>query len=170
MRPFEPYTAARIPLSSIPLTLLGVPNTFEGYSVGGVGMPAVPMDIKPLSPVFSESTPQVSDSRVGGINIQMKPLMEQQLEALQISATMAHLIPLDDYISTYWQTFHALFPIVHRGTFNPASNFLLSSAVAAIGTQYHNTATARQKGVDLNDYCRRSIDLVSVPSLILDPF
>ncbi|KIN06531.1 hypothetical protein OIDMADRAFT_155773, partial [Oidiodendron maius Zn] len=91
----------------------------------------------------------------------MKPLMEQQLEALQISATMAHLIPLDDYISTYWQTFHVLFPIVHRGTFNPAANFLLSSAVAAIGTQYHNTAAARQKGVDLNEYCRRSIDLLS---------
>lgn len=157
MGKFKPYTAPRMTLSTAQ-TLLGVPNSFEGYSVrGGVGMLAV----------FSESTPRVSDSRVGGIDIQMKPLMEQQLEALQISATMAHLTPLDDYISTYWHTFHTFCPIIHRGAFDPAANILLSSAIAAIGTQYHNTAAARQKGVELNDYCRRTIDLVSVASLIL---
>jgi hypothetical protein len=93
--------------------------------------------------------------------------MEPQLAALYISATMAHLAPLEPYISSYWQFFDAIFPVIHRGSFDPTANTILSSAMAAIGTQYHNTAAARQKGIELNDYCRKTIDHVSSLALVL---
>jgi hypothetical protein len=169
--PFEPYPGQRMALSSVTQAVVGVPNLFEGYSLEGVGTPAVSIYSKPLVTGYSELAPRMSDVRMGGIDIQRKPLMEQQLEALRISATMGqmgHITPLDDYLSTYWQTFHTRFPIVHQSTFDPASNILLSAAVAAIGTQYHNTAAARQKGVDLNDYCRKNIDLVSMLASMVD--
>jgi hypothetical protein len=35
--------------------------------------------------------------------------------------------------------------------------------MAAIGTQYHNTPEARMKGIELNETCRKNIDLVSCP-------
>jgi hypothetical protein len=35
--------------------------------------------------------------------------------------------------------------------------------MAAIGTQYHNTSEARTKGIELNETCRKNIDLVSCP-------
>jgi hypothetical protein len=31
--------------------------------------------------------------------------------------------------------------------------------MAAMGTQYHDTPDARQRGQELNDYCRKSIGL-----------
>lgn len=98
---------------------------------------------------------------MGDIPLKMQPLMEQQLEALTINATMANLFPLDAYISTFWGTFHATCPIIHQSTFDPTKNILLSCAMAAIGTQYHNDIAARQKGVLLNEYCRGHIDMAS---------
>ena len=159
---YESFASPRMTTSGVSHTLSDIPNPFEGYGVEPVGVPALSMYSKPLPSVFSESTPRVPDFRMGGVDINTKPLMEQQLEPWCISATMAYLTPLDDYISTYWQTFHTVCPIIHRGTFDPMENVLLSSAVAAMGTQYHNTAAARQKGVELNDSCRRTIDLVSL--------
>jgi hypothetical protein len=165
---FESYASPRMATSGVAYTISDVPNPFEAYGVEPVGIPALSMYSKPLPPVFSESTSRVPDFGMGGVDNNMKPLMEPQLEALCIS--MAHLTPLDDYIATYWQTFHTVCPIIHRGTFDPMENILLSSAVAAMGTQYHNTAAARQKGAELNDYCRRTIDRVSLTVSILNLF
>jgi hypothetical protein len=71
------------------------------------------------------------------------------------------LAQLDDYISTYWQILDSLFPIIHHGTFDSTVDSLLSSAMAAMGSQYHDTPEARQRGIELNEYCRKSIGLVN---------
>lgn len=67
---------------------------------------------------------------------------------------------LDNYLSSYWQYFHPLFPIVHRPTFDHTDDSLLRTAMAAIGTQYHDSLEARSKGSELNEACRKGIDLV----------
>jgi hypothetical protein len=167
---FESYASSRMTSSSVPQALLDVPSSVEGYSVEPVRAPTFSMYRKPLAQVFSESTPRGTYFSMGGVNLKLKPFMEQQLETLYISASVAHFTPLDAYISTYWETFHIHFPIVHRCTFDPAEHILLSSAMAAIGTQFHNTAADRQKGVELNDYCRKSIDFVRFLSLIRNVF
>jgi hypothetical protein len=72
---------------------------------------------------------------------------------------------VETYLSSYWQNFHRLFPIIHRPTFDRTEDNLLKTAMAAIGTQYHDSPEARAKGAELNEACRRRIDLVGFPIL-----
>lgn len=163
---FESYPSPRMTApTSIPQTLLTGPS-FDVYGGESLGVsPLTTMYSKTMAPGFLESTPRSADFGMAGVELKIKPLMEQQLETLRISATMEHLLPLHEYITTYWQTFHTGCPIIHRDTFDPMENIILSSAMAAIGTQYHNTAAAREKGAKLNDYCRTNIGLVSLMAL-----
>ena len=132
-----------------------------------VGTPALPTYNKPLAQIFSASPTRISDPGLAGID-RRKDVVESQslgsLGTLTISSPASYqtqLAQLDGYISSYWQFFDICFPIVHRGTFDPTEDSLLSSAMAAMGTQFHDTPEARQKGVELNEYCRKSIGLVS---------
>lgn len=159
---FESYASPRMTPLGVSNTLLDAPISFERFSVEPMETPALSMYSKSMASAFSTPTPRVSDFRLGSVDVKLKPLMEQHLEALRICETMTHLTPLNEYISSYWQSFHPLSPMIHRGTFNPTENILLSSAMAAIGTQYHNTPAARQKGAELNEYCKKSIDLVGL--------
>ena len=156
-----PYTSPRMTPSSLSRHLLDVPssNSFGGYYMESVGTPALSTYSKPLAQIFSASPSRISDSRLGGIDIKRKEFVEPQLGMSSINAHLAHL---DPYLSSYWHSFDQHFPIIHRGTFDPAENNLLTFAMAAIGTQYRNTIEARQKGVELNDYCRKNIDHVSL--------
>jgi hypothetical protein len=147
--------------------LFDLSNAFEEYSMESMDTPVLSSYSKPLASDFSGASPRTPNASFGGGDFKTKQLMEPQLEALCISATMEHIAPLDPYITSYWESCNTFFPIIHRGTFDPTENGLLSSAMAALGTQYHNTAAARQKGVELNDYCRKSIDLVSFLVLVL---
>jgi hypothetical protein len=156
-----PYTSPRMTPSSLSRHLLDVPssNSFGGYYMESVGTPALSTYSKPLAQIFSASPSRISDSRLGGIDFKRKEFVEPQLGMSSINAHLAHL---DPYLSSYWHSFDQHFPIIHRGTFDPAENNLLTFAMAAIGTQYRNTIEARQKGVELNDYCRKNIDHVSL--------
>ena len=69
---------------------------------------------------------------------------------------------LDLYLSSYWQYFHPLFPIIHRPTFDRTEDNLLNIAMAAIGTQYHDSPEARTQGSEFNEACRKGIELVSM--------
>lgn len=84
-----------------------------------------------------------------------------------ITAYASQTQDLEVYIDSYFQYFHNFFPIVHRPTFDPNSDSLLTLAMAAIGTQYHPTIEARSKGAELNKSTRRGIDLVGSPSVDL---
>jgi hypothetical protein len=76
---------------------------------------------------------------------------------------------LDAYMSSYWQYFDPLWPIIHRATFDPTKDSLLSSAMAAIGTQYHSTQDARSWGYELNEACKKEIELVRMLSTQCTP-
>jgi hypothetical protein len=158
-----PYMSPRItsPISSH--QLLDVPNAFGGYHMESVGTPALSTYRKPLAQLFSASNSRVSDSGLASIDRRPKELVEcQQLGTLTIGTAMRfHQAQLDTYLSTYWRLFDPLIPIIHRGTFDSYEDNLLSSAMAAIGTQFHDDAQARQQGVELHDFCKKSIDLVS---------
>ena len=143
---------------------------FEGYTLEPVATPTLSMYNKQLGPIISESTPRVSDYRFENVDIEKEQLVEPRLDALCLSAAMSHLTMIEPYIASYWQHVDLLTPVIHRGTFDPAANILVSTAMAALGTQYHNSATARQKGVELHDYCKKTIDHVSCPPSILRIF
>jgi hypothetical protein len=141
-----------------------IPIPFGGDYMESVGTPALTTYGRPLAQDFSASTSQESDPRLGGADIKRKEWTEPRLGTLYMSARMVHSAPLDDpYMSSYWEHFDRLFPIVHRGTFDTTENSLLSSAMAAIGTQYYNTTDARRKGIELNHLCRGNINHVSLP-------
>lgn len=141
-----------------------IPDPFGGDHMESVGTPVLTTYGRPLAQDFSASTSQEFDPRSGGAGIKRKEWTELRLGTLHMSASMLHSAPLDDpYMSSYWEHFDRQFPIVHRGTFDPTENSLLSSAMAAIGTQYHNTTDARQKGIELNHLCRGNINHVSLP-------
>lgn len=167
-----PYTSPRMTPPASTRQLLDVPNSFGGYYMESVGTPALPTYSKPLAQHFSASPSRVSvpDSGLAGIDRQQKMGSTQQLGALNLISSLNTSYPpqlsqLDVYISSYWATFDQLYPIIHRGTFDPAEDALLSSAMAALGTQAHDTPEARQRGIELNRYCRESIDHVSVVQL-----
>lgn len=163
---FESYPSPRMTAPTSVTQALLISPSFDVYGGNNLGVsPLTTMYSKTVASGFLESTPRGPDFGMAGVELKIKPLMEQQLETLRISATMEHLLPLHEYITTYWQKFHTGCPIIHRNTFDPMENIILSSAMAAIGTQYHNTATARAKGAELNDYCRTNIGLVSVIAL-----
>jgi hypothetical protein len=166
-----PYSSPRMTPPTSTRQLLDVPNSFGAYYMESVGTPALPTYNKPLAQIFSASPTRISDPGLAGID-RRKDMVEPQslgsLGTLAISSPASYqtqLAQLDGYISTYWQTFDISFPIIHRGTFDPTEDSLLSSAMAAMGTQYHDSPEARHKGVELNEYCRKSIGLVSCPTM-----
>lgn len=165
--PFDPaltqygnsYTPPRMASPLNPATqLLGVPATFGGLFLEPVGPPAPPIYRKPLAQPFSVASPRLS---TGSAEL-VEP---QQLENLNIATILTssydvQMAQLECYILKYWERFDPILPIVHPHSFDPMEDHLLTSAMAAIGTQYVDTTEARQKGVELNEYCKRSIDLV----------
>jgi hypothetical protein len=161
-----PYTSPRMTPPASTRQLLDVPNSFGGYYMESVGTPALSTYNKPLPQLFRTSPSRLSDPGLASIDRQQKVQSPQQLDSLNLMSTVNTSYPtppqLDIYISTYWDTFDRLFPIIHRGTFDPAENTLLTSAMAAIACQYHDSAEARQNGIELNKYCRESIDHVSI--------
>jgi hypothetical protein len=172
-----PYTSPRMTPPASTRQLLDVPNSFGGYYMESVGTPALPTYNKPLAQPFFPASPSrvsVSDTGLVGIDKRQKMDSPSQLGGMSLLALKTSYPPqlaqLDTYISSYWEYFNQLFPIIHHGTFDPAADMLLSSAMAAIGTQYHDTAEARQRGVELNKHCRESIDHVSskyIPTVLL---
>jgi hypothetical protein len=161
-----PYTSPRMTPPTSTRQLLDVPNAFGGYYMESVGTPALSTYSKPLAQLFSASPSRVSDPGLASIDRRQKLESPQQLGAMSLNSTLnipyiPQLPQIDNYISSYWEAFDPLCPIIHRGTFDPAEDTLLSKAMAAIGTQYHDNADARQSGIELNKYCRESIDHVS---------
>jgi hypothetical protein len=142
-------------------------NSFVAYYMEPVvGTPALTTYDKPLAQLFPATTPGVSSSGLGGIEHQ-KVEPPHHFGALSIASDITASYPMqsskqDVYIESYWKSFHVLFPIVHQGTFDPTANDLLTNAIAAIGTQYHDSAEARKEGMEMNEYCKKSIDHVSV--------
>ena len=129
-----------------------------------VGTPALSTYNKPIAQLFSASPSRVSNAGLASINT---PRAKTQLGRMSADSTITTNYQaqphLDTYLISYWQHFHTLFPIVHRPTFNTnEDNHLLTSAMAAIGSQYQNTPEARTAGSELNELCRKSIELVSL--------
>ncbi|TAQ83741.1 hypothetical protein B7494_g7943 [Chlorociboria aeruginascens] len=164
MEQYETQPSPRMTSPNASRQLLDVPNTFGGYYMESVGTPALSTYNKPLSQMSSALPSPVSDTRLAGIDRRPKSLLDsQQLGTLTIGTSLtppcqAQHVQLGDYLSSYWQFFDPLFPIIHRPTFDPNEDSLLSCAMAAIGTQYHDTIEARQRGMELNESCRKSID------------
>jgi hypothetical protein len=161
-----PYTSPRMTPPSRN-QLLDVPNSYRGYMyMESVGTPALSTYNKPTAQLFSASPSRVSAAGLAGINA---PRAKTQLGSLRMSTNTTMITNYqaqphpDNYLTSYWQNFNPLFPIVHRPTFNSTEDdHLLTSAMAAIGSQYQNTPEARTAGSELNELCRRSIDIVSV--------
>ena len=153
---------------------LDVPNSFGGYYIESVGTPALSTHNKPLAHHFSVSPPRMSDNGLASISRRQKNLVSGHVTMTTSTAspyqtrhTALTDSQLNKYISSYFQFFHTKFPIVHRlPTSDHNKDSLLKSAMAAIGTQYHNTPEARAKGVELNDFVRNNINIVSYPSPI----
>jgi hypothetical protein len=130
-----------------------------------VGTPALSTYSKPIAQLFSASSSRVSDPGLVGINAPGPKTQLGRLSAPTPSTSNHQTQPqLNDYLTSYWQHFHSIYPIVHRPTFHPTEdNQILTYALAAIGTQYHNNPEARKTGSELNELCRRAIDIVSFP-------
>jgi len=145
--------------------LLDVPGgSFGGIYMESVGTPALSTYIKPLAQPFSASAPRISDPGSAGANRGAKAVVLEMFDTTTMSSYGAQP-QVETYLSSYWQNFHRLFPIIHRPTFDRTEDNLLKTAMAAIGTQYHDSPEARAKGAELNEACRRRIDLVGFPIL-----
>lgn len=163
-----PYMSPRMTPPSRSHQLLDVPGTsFGGIYVESVGTPALSTYIKPLAQSFPASAPRMSDSGLASAARRPKEMLLELFTIDTTTMSMSGAQPqLDVYLSSYWKFFHPLFPIIHRPTFEHAEDDLLRIAIAAIGTQYHDTPEARTKGSELNEACKKGIDLVSLPFLI----
>jgi hypothetical protein len=160
-----PYMSPRMTPPSRGHQLLDVPSgAFGGLYMESVGTPALSTYIKPLAQHFSASTPRLRDAGLASMTRRPK---EMPLDLFNIDTTMISSFgsqpQLDTYLSSYWKYFHPLFPIIHRPTFDRTEDNLLKIAMAAIGTQYHDSYEARVKGSELNEACRKGIELVSWP-------
>lgn len=69
---------------------------------------------------------------------------------------------LEKYISSYWDCFDPLYPVIHCINFNLTEDRLLASAMATLGSQYHYSTETRRFGVQLNEHCRKNLDLVGL--------
>ncbi|TVY45046.1 hypothetical protein LOCC1_G004243 [Lachnellula occidentalis] len=142
--------------------LLDVPSSYGEYTyMESVGTPALSTYNKAVAQLTSASPSRISNAGLASINT---PRAKTQLGRINADSTiMTNCLVqphLDTYLISYWQHFHLLFPIVHRPNFiSNEENHLLTSAMAAIGSQYHNTPEARKAGSDLNELCRKSFDL-----------
>ncbi|KAH8685999.1 hypothetical protein BGZ60DRAFT_511139 [Tricladium varicosporioides] len=144
--------------------LLDVPG-YGSYYMESVGTPTLSTYTKPISQVFPASPSRVSNAGLASIDATRA---KEQLALHAIPTTTSEYLPqpqLETYLDSYFEHFHPLFPIIHRPTFDPTDGSLLSTAVAAIGTQYHNTVEARQKGSELNESCRKNIAMCTSWSL-----
>ena len=147
---------------------MDVPNgAFGGLYMESVGTPALSTYMKPLAQPFSASAPRISNSGFASTSRGAKAVVLELFDTATMSSYGAQP-QLEIYLSSYWQHFHLLFPIIHRPTFDRTEDNLLRTAMAAIGTQYHDSSEARAKGSELNEACRKGIDLVGVP--VLDTF
>ena len=131
---------------------LSLQNPSDSIYMGPAGTHALSNSDKPLS------------QHLMGFSGMKRELEPTQLETLDTDTRSISLQgpTLDAYISSYWQYFNPLWPIIHRATFDPTEDNLLSSAMAAIGTQYHSTPDVRSKGSELNETCRKGIELVRI--------
>jgi len=138
------------------------------YMDSTVGISALPTFTKSTAQLFPASPRSVESAVVeinGGHKMQSShhsiatSIQSSHLQQQQQHQQLSHL---DPYLETYWESFHQKLPIIHRGTFDYTEDTLLSSAMAAIGTQYHDSTAARQKGMELNEFCKRGIDHVSI--------
>ncbi|KAH9223689.1 hypothetical protein DL95DRAFT_101710 [Leptodontidium sp. 2 PMI_412] len=163
---YETHTPFASPRMNSPISsrgqLLDVPNSYGNFFMDTVGTPALSTYIsKPLAQHFPASPSRTSNP---GLDIHRgkKELVESHhLGTFPINTTSAFQQSqpqLDLYISSYWQSFNGFFPIIHRPTFDLIEHNLLKSAMAAIGTQYHDSYEARVKGTELNEYCKKTIE------------
>jgi Fungal specific transcription factor domain len=146
--------------------LLDVPNSFgqlgHYMDMESVGTPALSTYIKPLAQQFPASAPRIPYSGLASATRRPKDMLLELFTIDTVTMSSYGAKPqIDVYLSSYWQCFHPLFPIIHRPTFEHVEDDLLRTAMAAIGTQYHNTPEARAKGSELNEACKKGIDLVS---------
>lgn len=159
-----PYTSPRMTPPSRS-QLLDVPNSYGGYAyMESVGTPALSTYKRTVAQLLAASPSRASSAGLASINA---PRAKTQLGRINsntsLMSTHQAQPQLDTYLTSYWQRFHPSFPIVHRPTLNPTEdNHLITYAMAAIGTQYHNIPEARTLGFELNEHCRRSIDIVSL--------
>ena len=148
-----------------PRPLLEVPNAGGYYhEETAVGTPTLPTYSKPFTQSFSAASPRFSDHRLEHDGRKKTLVGSPSVGNLNINTVITYSTQqqnLDIYIDAYFQHFHRFFPIIHRPTFDQNDDYLLSCAMASIGTQYHATIEARTKGSELNESCRKSIDLVS---------
>jgi hypothetical protein len=88
-------------------------------------------------------------------------------------AELKHLLPIPPtlrldtsiielLLSSYWENFHPIYPIVHRATFDPNKDTTLCRAMAAIGSQYLHTKPADTDGTQIHEACLKEIDLVNI--------
>ncbi|KAH7356557.1 hypothetical protein BKA65DRAFT_547948 [Rhexocercosporidium sp. MPI-PUGE-AT-0058] len=164
---YETHTPFASPRMNSPISsrgqLLDVPSSYGNFFMDTVGTPALTTYIsKPLAQHFPASPSRTSNP---GLDIHRgkKELVESHhLGTFSINTTSAFQQSqpqLDLYISSYWQSFNSFFRIIHRPTFDLIDHNLLKSAMAAIGTQYHDSPEARAKGTELNEYCKKNIEL-----------
>ena len=139
---------------------LDVPNPYGRYLMESVGTPTPSTNSKPISQVFP-AVPRVSNA---GLAVASTPREDEQLASFSCPPAIAErqANTLDMYINSYWLDFHPLFPIIHRATHDIVEGSILTAAMIAIGTQYHHTPEARMRGTNMNEFCRREIDQVSL--------
>jgi hypothetical protein len=104
------------------------------------------------SPAISKPSSGISS----GVLVSPKPL-----------ASEPDAVAIENLLSSYWQNFHPIYPIIHRGTFDLDKDRMLSRAMAAIGSQYLNTKPAIVDGRqihEMHEACRKEIDLVNMHS------
>ncbi|KAG9247981.1 hypothetical protein BJ878DRAFT_552490 [Calycina marina] len=158
---FEPQFPSPGMISNMPARMWEIPN-HGGAQYGelsAVGISTLPTFTKSPAQSFPASLSRNAEAEMVENMRRQKMVSSHQSTASTMNSSYPHQIyGLELYIDTYWESFHQMYPIIHRGTFSPSEDSLLSSAMAAIGTQYHSSAAARQKGMELNEHCRKRIE------------
>ena len=140
-------------------------STFGGYYMESVGTAL--SAYKPMAQQLPASASRISNTGLASLDRSSKEFMGYQHVGPVVLSPTQSAGPSSDvssYIASFWKHFDPLFPVIHKTT-KFEDNNLLTSAMAALGTQYHDTPEARQRGAELNDFCRRTIDLVGFDSL-----
>jgi hypothetical protein len=151
-----PYMSPRMASPARGHQFLDIPsNSFAGiYKMSEL----YTKPLSTLSPFWAQSSPH-GEKGIGGSTAARKQLLPLEFYANTGVKYNSRRQELDLYISSYWEYFDELFPIIHHSSYNPEDK-LLTAAMAAIGTQFHHTPEARIRGSELNEACRKGIDLV----------